>query len=157
MNFKNYKEWFTSVFGSEATEVILDDKNECIGRSEKSLKDFFKKYQRIELIRNIENGYIIKGFNECIFKGIIVRRQDSPGFLGKLNENKYVVVGLEANIKTDIHIIYDQFETKSVKEHLLFKRLNLFFPQIKEKAYITDIAKCRSTNFIFRVNFVSIK
>lgn len=44
------------------------------------------------------------------------------------------------------HIAYDQFKAKSVKEHLLFKRLKLFFPQIKEKSYITDIAKCRSAN-----------
>jgi len=147
MNFIKYKKWFTTVFGSEATKVILDDRNECIGRDEKNLKDFFKKYQRIEPIKNIKNCYTIKGCNECISKGIIVRRQDSPGFLGKLNKSKYIVVGLEANIKTDIHIAYDQFETKSsVKEILLFKRLKLFFPQIKEKAYIIDIAKCRSTN-----------
>lgn len=28
----------------------------------------------------------------------------------------------------------------------MFTNLRLFFPQIKEKAYVTDIAKCRSTN-----------
>jgi len=125
MNFNHYKEWYISVFGSEAAGIILDDINECIRRDENILKNFFKKYQRIEPIKTIENGYRIKGCNECISKGIIVRRQDSPGFLGKLNENKYIIVGLEANIKTDIHIAYDQFETKSVKEHLLFKRLKL--------------------------------
>jgi len=146
MIFNHYKEWYISVFGSEAAGIILDDINECISRDENVLKNFFKKYQRIEPIKTIENGYKIKGCKKCISKGIIIRRQDSPGFLGKLNENKYIIVGLEANIKTDIHIAYDQFETKSVKEHLLFKRLKLFIPQIKEKSYITDIAKCRSTN-----------
>ena len=146
MNFKDYKEWFISVFGSEATEIILDDKNECIRRDEKKLRDFFETYRRIEPLKNYENGYIIKGCNECISKGIIVRKQDCPGFLGKLNEIKYVIVGLEASIEDDIHIAFDQFETKA-KEHLLFTRLKkLSFPQIKEKAYVTDIAKCRSTN-----------
>jgi hypothetical protein len=146
MNFKNYKEWFTSIYGSEATEVILDDKNECITRDEKKLRDFFRDYDRIE---PIENGYTIKGCTECISKRIIVRKQDCPGFLGKLNEIKYVIVGLETNIPEkygfDIHVAFNQFKTEE-KEHRLFTRLRLFFPQIKEKAYVTDIAKCRSTN-----------
>ena len=72
MNFIKYKKWFTSVFGSEATKVILDDKNECIRKDEKIIVDFFKKYQRIESIKNVENGYTIKGCNECISKGINV-------------------------------------------------------------------------------------
>lgn len=149
MNFKNYKEWFASIYGSEATEVILDDKNECITRNEKKLRDFFETYDRIEPIKHINNGYIIKGCTECISKRIIVRKQDCPGFLGKLNEIKYVIVGLEVNMpkkyRYDIHIAYGQFRTKE-EEHLLFTRLKPFFPQIKEKAYVTDIAKCRSTN-----------
>ena len=58
-----------------------------VGRDEKSLIDFFKKNQRIKPIKNIKNGYIIKGCNECISKGIIVRRQDAPGFLGKRRAN----------------------------------------------------------------------
>ncbi len=146
MNFINFREWFTLIFGSEVSNVILDDKNECIRKDEKRLEDFFEKYQRIEPIKHVKNGYVIKGCNECISNGIIIRRQDTPGFLGKLDINKFIIIGLEANIKTDIHIAYDQFETKSVEENLLFKRLRLFFPQIKEKSYITDIAKCRSTN-----------
>lgn len=149
MNFKNYKEWFATIYGSEATEVILDDKNECIRKDEKMLRDFFETYRRIEPIKHIDNGYIIKGCNKCISEGIIVRKQDTPGFLGKLNEIKYAIIGLEVNIPKkynyDIHIAYDQFKTKE-KEHLLFTRLKDFFPQIKDKAYVTDIAKCRSTN-----------
>ncbi len=66
--------------------------------------------------------------------------------MGKLDEIEYIIVDLEANIKTDVHIAYDQYKSNISKEHLLFKRFKLFFPQIKEKAYITDIAKCRSTN-----------
>ena len=145
MNFKRYKEWFSSIFGPEATEVILDDKNECIRRDEKRLWNFFKIYDRIEPIPGNKNGYTVKGCNTCISKGIIVRKQDCPGFLGKHNEIKYVIIGLEGNIPNDIHIAFDQFETVK-KEHPLFTRLRLFFPQIKEKAYVTDIAKCRSTN-----------
>lgn len=149
MNFKDYKEWFASIYGSEATEVILDEKNECIRKDEKRLRDFFDTYRRIEPIKHIDNGYIIKGCNKCISEGIIVRKQDTPGFLGKLNEIKYVIIGLEVNIPKkynyDIHIAYDQFKTKE-EEHLLFTNLKLFFPQIKDKAYVTDIAKCRSTN-----------
>lgn len=149
MNFKDYKEWFASIYGYEATEVILDDKNECIKKDEKRLRDFFETYRRIEPIKHIDNGYIIKGCNKCISEGITVRKQDCPGFLGKLNEIKYVIVGLEVNIPKkysyDIHIAFDQFMTKE-EEHSLFKKLRPFFPQIKENAYITDIAKCRSTN-----------
>ena len=59
MDFKDYKKWFTSIFGIEATEVILDDKNECIRKDGKMLKDFFETYRRIEPIEHIANGYII--------------------------------------------------------------------------------------------------
>lgn len=149
MNFKKYREWFASIYGSEATEAILDDKNECIRKDEKKLREFFETYDRIEPIKHINNGYIIKGCNKCISERIIVRKQDCPGFLGKLNEIKYVIIGLEVNIpkkyRYDIHIAFDQFETEE-KEHPLFTNLRPFFPQIKEKAYVTDIAKCRSTN-----------
>ena len=68
MKFENYKKWFTSVFGAEATEFILDEENECIRKNEKELRDFFEKYQIIEPIKNVEDGYIIKGYNECLSK-----------------------------------------------------------------------------------------
>jgi len=68
MNFKKYKEWFTLVFGSEATKVFLDDKNECIGRDEKSLRDFFKKYQRIEPIKNIKMAILLKDVMSAYLK-----------------------------------------------------------------------------------------
>ncbi len=154
MNFTDYSKWFRSVYGDEVTKVILDQKNECIIKYEQKLLDFFKNYQRYELIPDEKNCYRIKGCNECISKGIAVRKQDTPGFLGKLNEIKYVIIGLEVNIpkktieksgRHDIHIAFDQFNTEK-KEHRLFTRLRLIFPDIKEKAYVTDIAKCRSTN-----------
>lgn len=43
MIFFHYKEWYISVFGSEAAGIILDDINECISRDENVLKNFFKK------------------------------------------------------------------------------------------------------------------
>lgn len=145
MDFKDYKKWFSSIFGSEATEVILDDKNKCIEKDGKRLLDFFKNYHRVEPIKHIDNGYIIKGCNECILNGIIVRKQDCPGFRGRLNEIKYVIIGLEANIPNDIHIAFNQFENEE-KIHRLFTRLSFFLHDVKEKAYVTDIAKCRSSN-----------
>lgn len=146
MSFAEYKKWYISVFGQEVAESILDDNGECIRKQEKVLKEFFKSYERVKLIDNIESSYLIKGCNECINEGIIVRKQDAPGFLGKIGENDLIIVGLEANIETDIHIAYDQYESKKNGIHLLFKRLNLVLPNIKHRAYITDIAKCRSTN-----------
>lgn len=154
MDFQDYKKWFVSIFGPDATKIILDDENEWITKDEKKLWNFFKSYERIESIPYKKNGYIIKGCNECISKGLIVRKQDTPGFMGKLNEIKYVIIGLEVNIpkkylqkgyKCDIHVAFNQFETVK-KEHQLFSNLRLFFSQIKEKAYVTDVAKCRSTN-----------
>lgn len=146
MNFLKYVEWFKSVFGLEATNFILDAKNECIRLDGKSLNQFFKDYKRVQPLEGIEKGYIIKGCNKCIDEGLNVRNQDTPGFLGRINENEYIVIGLEPRISTDIHIAFDQFETNS--EHRLFKNLKLLFSQIKEKAYITDIAKCMSTNYL---------
>lgn len=57
MNFKKYKEWFTFVFGSEATNIILDDKNECIGRDEKSLIDFQKQSCSSKFIKTKDKYY----------------------------------------------------------------------------------------------------
>ena len=145
MSFAEYKVWYVSIFGREVAHGILDDGGECIRKEEKELKSFFKNYERIKPIENIESGYLIKGCNECINERIIVRKQDSPGFLGKISENDLIIIGLEANIETDIHIAYDHYESKSDNVHLLFKRLNKFFPNIKRRAYLTDIAKCRST------------
>lgn len=149
MSFIEYKKWFTSIFGLEATEIILDDENECISKKN-DLNKFFEEYDRIELKDRIEDKYIVKGCKQCVTKGIMVRQQDIPGFLGKLNEIKYVIIGLEAKLpdNMDIHIAFDQFET-SEKEHPLFKKLKTLFPtnrDIKDKAYVTDIAKCNSTN-----------
>lgn len=154
MDFQEYKKWFVSIFGHKATKIILDDENECISKKEDELWYLFKTYERFESIPDVENGFIIKGCTECISKGINVRKQDTPGFLGKLNEIRYVIIGLEVNIpkkyiekgfKCDIHVAFNQFTTNK-KEHRLFTKLRLFFPQIKEKAYVSDIAKCRSTN-----------
>ena len=154
MDFQDYQKWFTSVYGPEVTKKILDDKNECINSNKQELKRFFESYARIEPISDEVNGYTIKGCNECISKGLLVRKQDTPGFLGKLNEIKYVIIGLEVNIRRksipkdgiyDIHIAFDPLQIVEEKEHQLFANLKKFFRQIKEKAYITDIAKCRST------------
>lgn len=164
MSFKEYREWFETIFGKEATETILDDTRESIS-TENDLQSFFKSYERIELIPKTEDQYIIKGCKLCVTKGSIVRQQDAPGFLGKLNEIKYVIIGLETKLPhdMDIHIAFNQFET-SKKEHPLFEKLKIIFPDnsdIKDRAYVTDIAKCNSNDLdrsrkkCFKENFQS--
>lgn len=148
MSFKEYREWFETIFGKKATLTILDEEQECI--SEKNdLEAFFNSYERI--IPKTGNQYVINGCNECVTKGLIVRQQDTPGFIGKLSKIKYVIIGLEARLPhdMDIHIAFEQFET-SKKVHPLFEKLKVVFPDnpdLKKRAYVTDIAKCNSNDF----------
>ena len=147
MTFSKYVKWFTAVYGPEATDIILDVKNECINRDKDELINKLKNYKRVVPIEDQEKTYHIKGCNKCIEEGLNVWNQDTPNFMGRINDNKYIIIGLEPRIKKDIHIAFDK---ESGDIHPLFKKLSLFknvFSQIKERAYVTDLAKCMSTNY----------
>lgn len=149
MSFQEYKEWFKNVFGSEATNIILNEDNESLNQDGKFLDDWFNLYRRYMLISGENKVYKIKGCLECIndekYK-IAVRKQDCPGFLGQLSENDYIVIGLESNAPQEIHIAYDHYPNGPREQSILFNRIGKLITGFRNHAYVTDIAKCRSTN-----------
>ena len=137
-----YIKWFESVFGEEIGKKYLNSK----GMYKNEPFNFIEK--RIKQIGTNQTEFSISGCTKCIVNGLNIRNQDAPGFIVPLSEIKYVIIGLEVNHKNDFHIAYDYYPDVgyTIAYDKILKKYKDFFSDIKECSYITDIAKCRSTN-----------
>jgi len=142
MSLRNH---FSKIYGDEVVKNILELNSLEIKRNKQDLINFINKYKRIE--ENFEGTFKINGCKDCIYKDLAVRKQDFPGWLGQLKGKDLVIVGLEISPKvpSDIHISYNLGNIRNKIDMLLFKRIGLIYDNLEERAYITDLAKCLST------------
>ena len=142
MSLRNH---FSKIYGDEVVKNILELNSLEIKRNKQDLINFISKYKRIE--ENIEGTFKINGCKDCIYKDLAVRKQDFPGWLGQLKGKDLVIVGLEISPKvpSDIHISYNLGNIRNKIDMLLFKRIGLIYDNLEERAYITDFAKCLSS------------
>ncbi|MBA7523520.1 hypothetical protein ES705_15647 [subsurface metagenome] len=140
------KDFYLRIYGNEVVQNVLKKDDLEIRNDITELKHFFKRYRRIK--SDSANNFSISGCITCLDKGLAIMNQDFPGWIGELKDKDYIVIGLEISPKVDydIHICYDLYKNSDIENHLLFRRFNKIFENIKEKSYITDIAKCLSTN-----------
>jgi len=139
---------YYEMFDSEVVKTFIDEKKGYLNSDTTEIEKLFNKknYERyVEIETDI---FKINGCLRCIKDlRITVRQQDFPGWIGDIRKCDIMIIGLEAklgNPDMDIHIAYDHYPGGPV--HDLFEKYSQFIPNIKERSYITDIAKCTSSD-----------
>ena len=154
---KEYRKLLTKIYGSEVVDFYLNSESDNICSTQKEIDTFYKKYLRFEPVNKTnEDGHLtqlkLKGCGKCISKERFVLQQDFPGWIKKLDEIKYMIIGKEisSSVHYHTHIAYDYYPSSQKIEKGIISpitgKLDLFFKNIWNSAYITDIAKCLCTN-----------
>lgn len=155
-NLKNsFLHLLIKIYGKEIVKFYIPNALE-ITTSETEIKKFYKEYIRFKQITQTNNDEKInlelKGCGKCISENLMVLEQDFPGWLGKLKNIHYIIIGQEVadSVRFQSHIAYDYYPNSSLLEEnkimVFSEKLEQIIPEIKSCAYITDVAKCFSNN-----------
>lgn len=150
---RDYIDLLIKIYGEDVVDFYIKPNLNLIS-SKEEIEKFSKEYIRFKVLnqdKNSQNTKLeLKGCGKCISANQMVLEQDFPGWIGELKTIKYILIGLEIadSIRTHSHIAYNYYSEDSMDKGIkeFFEIMESIFPDIKDHAYITDIAKCNSNN-----------
>lgn len=153
---------YSKIFDPIVVNTFISEKIGHLNSNTEDIEKLFNKKYYERYIEKEADVFKIRGCLRCIKDlRITIRQQDFPGWIGDIRKCDIMIIGLEAKLgdpDMDVHIAYDHYPGGPM--HDLFKKYSRFIPNIKDRSYITDIAKCTSSDFgksryhCFRIYFL---
>jgi len=140
------RDYFIKIYGKECVELLIESNSLEIKRDKDQLNEKLANYTRYKKFK--ENLFLIEGCTDCLKYNVKVLQQDFPGWEGPLKSKDIIVLGLEISPKqkNDIHIAYNLGNIIETADKSLYEKIGAIINNFKQRAYVTDIAKCYSTN-----------